>query len=239
MKGQRIRLSGINGPTAADGDYVITDLDILTLTVTSAPPLPGTTSGSGAGRHYYTRRDHQPAPRARRVRGQHRLQPGRDRLRAVHRRPDLQRDDEGDANRRQLQRRRPDGRYADQVQRTAATIYTIKAVGEKTLTLDLATPLRRPPAQHHDQQGHRHARSARQQQLARRRLPRGPADQDRRHPGCNDGNGDGVCMFKIELISRNRQEPDEQDLADEHPPRRSRLRRTSRTSSWARARTCT
>ncbi|MFZ1880264.1 MAG: Calx-beta domain-containing protein [Gaiellaceae bacterium] len=43
QKGMRIRLSGTL--TGADGDYVITDLDIGKLTVTQAPPLPGTTLG--------------------------------------------------------------------------------------------------------------------------------------------------------------------------------------------------
>ena len=50
--GQRIRISGISGTTAADGDYVITNLGILTLTVTSAPALPLTTSGTGANGTY-------------------------------------------------------------------------------------------------------------------------------------------------------------------------------------------
>ncbi|HEY6030129.1 MAG TPA: hypothetical protein VIU44_06180, partial [Gaiellaceae bacterium] len=47
---QRIRLSGTG--TAADGDYVITNLDILTLTVKAAPSLPGTTAGAGTNGTY-------------------------------------------------------------------------------------------------------------------------------------------------------------------------------------------
>ena len=44
QKGQRIRLSGTG--SSADGDYVITDLDITHLTVTPAPAVPGGTPGT-------------------------------------------------------------------------------------------------------------------------------------------------------------------------------------------------
>ena len=51
IKGQRIRISGSTAG-AADGDYVITDLDILTMTVQPAPPFAGATVGSGTNGTY-------------------------------------------------------------------------------------------------------------------------------------------------------------------------------------------
>ena len=167
------------------------------------------------GERHVRRRHHQPAPQPRPLRGQRRLRPGRRRLRALHRRPDVRRDDHRDAQRRQLQRRRADGRDADQVQQRLRHLHDRRGrrEGAHARVAD-AEPGPRP--RRHDQQDHEHARPHRQRQLARRRLPRGPADQDRRRPGVRRRQRRRRVPLQDRADQRHGQEPDEQDLAHEH-----------------------
>ena len=82
-----------------------------------------------------------------------------------------------------------------------------------------------------DQQGHRHADPHRRHELARQRLPRGPADpaapcrtaslrsraatRRRRTTPARD------CLYKIEMITGTDPHEDRQDLADEHTDARA------------------
>ena len=107
---------------------------------------------------------------------------------------------------------------------TGRRTYTINAVSDKTLTLDGAARRARHNVR---SQGHGHARPHRRNELARQRLPRGPADPatlpNGTDFGCNDSNDrDGVLSLQDRADHGHRRDADGQDLADEHDARGAR-----------------